>query len=80
MDYINITFSLITQLRLQYECNPMAYVVEQAGGKSSNGVIPTLDIVPKTIHDRAPIFIGSTENVDDYLRVRHECDSKKSKA
>lgn len=78
--YPATTKSPMGKLRLQYECNPMAYVIEQAGGKSSNGVIPTLDIVPKTIHDRAPIFIGSTENVDDYLRVRHECDAKKSKA
>ncbi len=60
------------QLRLQYEVNPMAYIIEKAGGKSTNGDIANLDIVPKTIHDRAPIFIGSTENVDDFLRIRKQ--------
>lgn len=64
------------QLRLLYECCPMAYLIEQAGGKSTNGSIPTLDITPKTIHDRAPIFIGSTENVDDFLRVKEEVEKK----
>ena len=48
----------------------MAYIIEKAGGKSHNGKKSVLDIQPTTIHQRAPIFIGSTENVDDYLRVR----------
>lgn len=67
------------QLRLLYECCPMAYIIEQAGGKSTNGTIPTLDITPKTIHDRAPIFIGSTDNVDDFLRVKEEIEKKSAK-
>ena len=50
----------------------MAYIIEAAGGKSTNGDIPSLDIVPKTIHDRAPIFIGSADNVDDFLKVRQQ--------
>ena len=61
------------QLRLQYECNPMAYIIEMAGGKAHNGVKPVLDIQPTSIHQRAPIFIGSKENVDDYLRIREKC-------
>ena len=61
------------QLRLQYECNPMAYVIEKAGGKAHSGVKPILDIQPTDIHQRAPIFIGSTENVDDYLKIRENC-------
>ena len=55
----------------------MAYIIEMAGGKSTNGDIPTLDIVPKSIHDRAPIFIGSVENVDDFLKVREAYKGKK---
>ena len=55
----------------------MAYIIEKAGGKSTNGDIPSLEITPKTIHDRAPIFIGSEENVDDYLRVRQQIKQKK---
>ena len=58
------------QLRLQYECNPMAYIIEQAGGKADSGDGPILDIKPTDIHQRAPIFIGSKENVDDYLAIR----------
>ena len=52
----------------------MAYIIEQAGGKASNGVKPILDIQPTSIHQRAPIFIGSVENVDDYLKIRDECN------
>ncbi len=50
----------------------MAYIIEQAGGKAHSGVVPVLDIKPTSIHERAPIFIGSTENVDDYLRIREK--------
>ena len=54
----------------------MAFIIEQAGGKSDSGGIATLDIVPKSFHERAPIFIGSTENVNDYLAVKKACESK----
>ena len=50
-----------------YECNPMAFIVSQAGGMATNGKIDILDIVPKTIHERAPIVIGSPEDVKEYL-------------
>ncbi len=65
-----------SQLRLQYECNPMAYIIEKAGGKATTGTKPILDLQPVSIHDRAPIFIGSTENVDDYLKVQAEYKKK----
>lgn len=73
---MSLSFVLF-KLRLLYEVNPMAYIIEKAGGKSTNGDIRSLDIIPKTIHDRAPIFIGSAENVDDYLRVREQVKQKK---
>lgn len=50
-----------------YECIPMAYIVCQAGGMATNGSIDILDIKPETIHERAPIVIGSPEDVKDYL-------------
>lgn len=50
----------------------MAYIVEMAGGKAHSGVKPVLDIQPTDIHQRAPIFMGSTENVDDYLRIQEQ--------
>lgn len=51
-----------------YECNPMAYIIEQAGGMASDGTQPILDIVPDSLHQRSPIFIGSAEDVKDYLK------------
>ena len=51
------------KLRLQYECNPMAFIVEQAGGRATNGKIRTLEIIPEKLHQRVPIFIGSEEDV-----------------
>jgi len=51
------------KLRLQYECNPMAFIVEQAGGRATNGRQRILEIQPEKLHQRVPIFIGSEEDV-----------------
>lgn len=48
------------KLRLLYECNPMAMIIEQAGGKASDGVTRILEIEPKSLHQRAPFFAGTT--------------------
>ncbi|XP_014677588.1 PREDICTED: fructose-1,6-bisphosphatase 1-like [Priapulus caudatus] len=55
------------KLRLLYEGNPMAFIVEQAGGIASNGHINLLDIVPTSIHQRAPVFLGSRDDVQEVL-------------
>jgi fructose-1,6-bisphosphatase I len=55
------------KLRLLYECIPMAYIMEQAGGLATTGTMPILDIVPKTIHQRTPIFLGSKDDVEDLM-------------
>jgi len=52
------------KLRLMYECNPLAFIVEQAGGKSSNGRRRTLELEPRDLHERCPLFIGSPELVE----------------
>jgi fructose-1,6-bisphosphatase I len=52
------------KLRLLYECNPLAFIVEQAGGKATDGFRRILDIQPTELHQRVPIFIGSTEMVE----------------
>jgi len=52
------------KLRLMYECNALAYLVEQAGGKATDGIQRILDIVPTKLHQRCPLYIGSTELVD----------------
>jgi fructose-1,6-bisphosphatase I len=53
------------KLRLLYECNPIAFLVEQAGGKASDGFKRILDIEPTEIHQRVPLYCGSTEMVED---------------
>ncbi|XP_023226853.1 fructose-1,6-bisphosphatase 1-like isoform X1 [Centruroides sculpturatus] len=57
------------KLRLLYECNPMAFIMENAGGLATNGKKPILDIVPENIHQRSPIFLGSKEDVEDIINL-----------
>ena len=52
------------RLRLMYEAAPMALLVEQAGGRSSNGTTDLLNLVPDTLHQRVPVIMGSREEVD----------------
>lgn len=53
------------KLRLLYECNPMAFLAEQAGGKASDGFTRILDLQPTSIHQRCPLFVGNKSMVDD---------------
>ncbi|XP_042238819.1 fructose-1,6-bisphosphatase 1-like isoform X2 [Homarus americanus] len=55
------------KLRLLYECNPMAFLVEQAGGKATTGKMRVLDVVPTDIHQRIPIFLGSAGDVQEII-------------
>ena len=57
------------KLRLLYEGNPMAYIIEQAGGMASTGLENILDIQPKSIHERAPVAMGSPEDVMEYEAI-----------
>jgi fructose-1,6-bisphosphatase I len=52
------------KLRLLYECNPMAFLAEQAGGKSSDGYLRTLDVIPTSLHQRVPFVCGSKQMVE----------------
>jgi len=59
------------KLRLLYECNPMAYLTEQAGGKASDGYKRILDIKPTELHQRVPFFCGSInmmEKAEEFMR------------
>jgi len=51
------------KLRLMYECNPMAFIMEEAGGRATDGKKRILEIKPTGLHERTPIFIGSMEDV-----------------
>ncbi len=60
------------KLRLLYECNPMAFLAEQAGGKASDGVNRILDRQPQALHERCPFFVGNAHMVDDVERFLRE--------
>jgi len=53
------------KLRLLYECNPFAFIVEVAGGRATNGTQRILDIMPTQLHQRTPMFIGSKGMMDE---------------
>ncbi|SHF94957.1 D-fructose 1,6-bisphosphatase [Flavobacterium segetis] len=58
------------KLRLLYECNPMAFIVEQAGGKASDGFGSIMEITPTELHQRVPFFCGSynmVEKAEDFM-------------
>ena len=51
------------KLRLLYESAPLAFLMEQAGGRASTGTQDILDVVPTKLHERSPLIVGSKENV-----------------
>jgi fructose-1,6-bisphosphatase I len=60
------------KLRLMYEANPMAFIVEQAGGAATDGRQRILDVVPHKLHQRVPVFLGSKNEVDLVTRYHRE--------
>uniref|UniRef100_A0AC11AYQ3 Fructose-bisphosphatase 1 n=1 Tax=Ovis aries TaxID=9940 RepID=A0AC11AYQ3_SHEEP len=64
------------KLRLLYECNPMAYVIEKAGGMATTGKEAVLDIVPTDIHQKVPIILGSPEDVTEFLEIYKKYTAK----
>lgn len=57
------------KLRLLFECNPMSFIVEQAGGMATDGTTPILDIKPESLHERTPIYVGSSVMVNKFLEI-----------
>ena len=60
------------KLRIQYECNPFAFILEVAGGCATNGKQRMLDIEPQDLHQRSPLFIGSKnmmKELENYLNI-----------
>lgn len=62
------------KLRLMYEANPMAFIVEQAGGAATDGHQRILDVKPDTLHQRVAVFLGSRNEVDMVTRYHVESD------
>ena len=52
------------KLRLLYECSPLAFLIEQAGGKATNGKQRIMEVTPLDLHQREPLFIGSTNMIN----------------
>ncbi len=63
------------KLRLMYEANPMALLVEQAGGAASSGRKRIMDIGPTQLHQRVPVFLGSKSEVEVAVRYHREHDT-----
>jgi len=53
------------KLRLLYECNPFAFIVEVAGGKATNGKERILDVQPTELHQRSAFFVGSKSMMEE---------------
>ena len=67
------------KLRLLYECNPLAFIIEQAGGKASNGFKRIVELQPTSLHERTPLFIGSADMVamaEDYMAKYSQVEAK----
>ena len=63
------------KLRLMYEANPMAFIVEQAGGKATTGRDRILEVTPTALHQRVPVFLGSRDEVDEATRYHRDADA-----
>ena len=63
------------KLRLMYEANPMSWIVEQAGGASTNGKMRILDIKPKELHERVSVILGSKTEVERITQYHLESQS-----
>jgi fructose-1,6-bisphosphatase I len=72
--YPATTDAVSGKLRLLYECIPMAYIMEQAGGLATTGTMPILDLQPTRIHQRSPIFLGSKEDVEELISFIEKFD------
>lgn len=68
------------KLRLNYECNALAFIVEQAGGKATDGARRILDIEPTELHQRTPFFVGSKEMVEKAESFRNGMSVEKKQA
>lgn len=64
------------KLRLLYECNPLAFIIEQAGGKATNGSQRILELEASQLHQRTPIFLGSPNMVTCLENIKAEHQQK----
>ena len=60
------------KLRLMYECNPLSFIIEQAGGMATDGHKRIMELEPEAIHQQTPIYIGSKKNVQKVMDFLNE--------
>lgn len=60
------------KLRLMYECNPLSFIIEQAGGIATDGHSRIMELQPEAIHQQTPIYIGSKQNVQKVMDFLQE--------
>ncbi|SMO39891.1 class 1 fructose-bisphosphatase [Gracilimonas mengyeensis] len=60
------------KLRLMYECNPLSFIIEQAGGMATDGETRIMELKPDAIHQQTPIYIGSKKNVETVMQYLEE--------
>jgi len=60
------------KLRLLYECNPLAFLIEQAGGTATDGNNRILELQPKEVHERVPFFVGSEQMISELIHFLNE--------
>lgn len=64
------------KLRLLFELNPMAFIIEHAGGSASNGSIPILDVKPESLDHREPVYIGCRDDVQKAVEFQTACSQE----
>ena len=60
---------ILSNFNYYFQCFPMAFIVELAGGAASDGLKPMLDMVPTGLHVRSPIFLGSKSDVEEVTEM-----------
>ena len=63
--YPSLTDQATGKLRLLYDCNPVAFIIERAGGVATDGSQRILDIVPTALHQRSPFYGGSRDMMEE---------------
>ena len=77
--YPTTTKSPKGKLRLLYECNPLAFIIEQAGGKATDGKTRIMEKDLKELHQRTPLVLGSSEMVDKAMEFMMKAETVESK-
>ena len=68
------------KLRLLYEAAPMSFLMEQAGGKSTTGMVRCMNLPPKSVHQRVPLMMGGADEIAELQELYHDIGTEEEKA